>query len=115
MREIAWFVTFLGLNLAALYLPGLIWVPYAPGPADFAIKWLVSPVAVPYLILNPRSLLAWTAILVPYALVVVGFSAIALCRYRWLACIGPCVLFALSLAQGLLLLLLMHLDWLGEA
>jgi hypothetical protein len=111
---IGWFFAFLALNLVALYLPGLIWVSFAPGPAGFGLKWLISPVILPVLVLNPKSLAAWLAILAPYAIVIPGLSGIAFCRYRWLACVGPCVLFAISLGQGVLFLLLMHMDWLGE-
>ena len=113
-NNVGWFFAFLGMNLVALYLPGLIWVPFAPGPAGFGLKLLVSPVLLPLLVLNPTSVGTWATMLAPYAVVVTGLSAVALCRYRWLACVGPCVLFAFSLAQASMFLLLMHMDWLGE-
>jgi hypothetical protein len=57
---------------------------------------------------------AWVAISAPYAIVIPGLSVIVLCPYRWFAWVGPYLLFAFSLAQGLLFLLLMRMDWLGE-
>jgi len=113
-RNFTWFFAFLVFNLVALYLPSMFCILFLPGPMGFGTKLLVSPVALLLLIVNPHSIGAWVAMLAPYAIVVPGLSLLVLCRYRWVACLGPCVLFAFGLAQGFLFLALMHMDWLGE-
>jgi hypothetical protein len=94
------FATFLLLNLAAAYAPGLCWVPSLPGSGS---PWLLplSPVMIIVLLVWSDNPVVLGTVLTTFLLVLVAFSA-WLHRLPWARVFLPGLLFVLSLLQGLL-------------
>jgi hypothetical protein len=95
------FPLFLIVNLAAVYAPGLVWLPSLPGQG--ASLWLVplSPVLLAIFSLNTEDSLACCVALMILLLSIGALSAV-FCRFRYAWIAVPTVLFVLSLMQGLL-------------
>lgn len=103
-QEMTWklgsFLRLLFLNVLAAYAPGLLWVGSLPAGAHKGLIFLFSPVLLIALGTDDSLLLGWFC-LGGFFVTVVFLSAVG-SRSRTATMVIPCIVFAASLVQGLL-------------
>ena len=83
------------------------------GQGSYALKFAISPDVLPLLILRVNGPELALAVSIPLGVILVALSVIS-GQFRWVGFVSAALLFLVSLGQGLLVLSLLSLDFLGN-